>query len=173
MLRRAKFGLLLLGLTSLLLAGCTTENPVSRGGFAVTKVNRTLLDKNGYETDIVGDLKGEAVYQYKLRHQPQNQYGARFHIKWKGPKGASRIRLVLDVQGLTPSNESTRATIARDLPDLDGWAEWTTLDITGTQFKQLGEIMAWRVTILAQDRVMAELPSANWYSDIRPQAQIK
>ena len=173
MLPRSKTGLLLLGITVLLATGCTTENPVSRGGFAVLKVNRTLLDPLGHETDVVGNLKGEAVYQYALRHDPNRQTGARFHIKWKSPKRAERIRLVLELQGLSTTNESTRATLTANQPDMDGWAEWTTVDITGEQFKKLGEIMAWRVTLYSGDRVMAEQPSANWYSDIRTETPIK
>jgi hypothetical protein len=160
-------------LAVILAAGCATENPVSRGGFAVLKVNRTLLDQFGHETDVVGDLQGQAAYQYDLRHDPFRQRGARFHIKWKAPRRAERIRLVLDLQGLNPANESTRATVAAHQPDMDGWAEWTTLDIKGQQFKKLGEIMAWRVTLYSGDQVMAELPSANWYSDIRAEVSAK
>ncbi len=156
-----------------LLAGCATQNTVSRGGFAVLKVNRTLLDNYGYETDVVGNLKGEASYQYSLRHEPNRQSGGRFHIKWRAPKGSTQVRLVLDVRGLTPANETVRDTLSESFADMDGWAEWTTLDIKERQFKRLGEIMAWRVTIYSGDRVMAELPSGNWYLDIRPDTSAK
>lgn len=160
-------------LAAIVFAGCATENKVSRGGCSVLKVNRTLLDEKGYETDVVGDLKGEAAYQYVLRHEPRRQTGARFHIKWKAPRKTDQLRLVLDLQGLNASNESTRDSISRSFPDRDDWAEWTTIDVTGAQFKKLGTIMAWRVTIHSGDRIMAELPSANWYSDIRAEAPAK
>ena len=173
MLPRSNPSFLLLGiLASVFLASCATQNTVSRGGFSILKVNRTLLDRDGYETDVVGDLKGEASYQYSLRHEPHRQTGARFHINLKAPRGASRVRLVLDVRGLTAANETARDTLSQSYSDIDG-AEWTTIDITGSQFKRLGSIMAWRVMIYAGDRVMAELPSANWYSDIRPEPQAK
>ena len=165
--------LLLAVITTFLLSSCSTENPVSRGGYAVLKVNRNLLDNLGYETFAVGDLKKEADYQYMLRHSPLKQKGVRFHIKWKAPRRSGAIRLVLDVQGLNAANLTTRDTVTQNYPDMDGWAEWSTIDITGKQFKQIGEIMAWRVTICSGDRVMAELPSANWYSDIHSEPKAK
>jgi hypothetical protein len=160
--------LVLSSLTLLLfLSSCATENTVSRGGFAILKVNRTLFDNKGYETKEVGELKEEAVYQYELRHHPELQRGARFHIKWKAPRGSAPFRLVLDVQGLTADNVSTRGTFTQDYPEHDGWAEWATMDISGKEFKRLGTIMAWRISLYKGDRVMAELPSGNWYSDIQ------
>lgn len=156
-----------------LLTGCSTENVVQKPGYAVLKVNRNLYDQFGYETELVGDLKGEAVYQYELRHAPDKQFGCRFHIKWKAPRGTAQARLVLDVRGLNKNNETVldQFTVTRSL--VEDWAEWSTIDINGPQFKRLGTIMAWRVSIYNRDRVMAELPSGNWYSDIRPEPGIK
>ena len=165
------FGILIL--VALIFAGCATENPVQKPGYAVIKVNRTLLDQFEYETDVVGDLKGEAVYQYDLRHNAQRQFGARFHIKWKAPRGAPSIRLVLDVRGLNTRNETTLDKFIENYTRMEDWAEWTTISITGDRFKHLGTIMAWRVSIYSGDRVMAELPSADWYSDIRPEPPAK
>lgn len=166
-------GLLVFGLVLLaLLAGCSTPNSVQKPGYQVVKVNRTLLDQWGHETGTeVGDLKAEAVYQFDLRHNPKLQFGARFHIKWKAPDKAPQLKLQLDVRGLTADNLVVYDTLTEEHPAMDGWAEWSTIDIKGERFKKLGTITAWKVSIFSGGELKAELPSGNWYSNIKPDVQ--
>jgi hypothetical protein len=150
-----------------LLAGCSTPNSVQKPGYQIVKVNRTLFDTDGHETDVVGDLKGEAIYQFHLRDNPSQQAGARFHIKWKAPDKTQSVKLRLDVRGLTAENLVVFDTLSEEHARMDGWAEWSTLDIAGERFKRLGIITAWKVSVFAGGELKAELPSGNWYGNIK------
>ncbi|MBV9464353.1 MAG: hypothetical protein JO317_09010 [Verrucomicrobiae bacterium] len=149
-------------------SGCSTPNRVEKPGYAVLKVNHDLLDLDGHETDIVGDLKQQAIYQYHLRHTPAHQTGERFKVKWKAPPEVGPVQVRLDVRGLNAGNETTfdNDTITYDTNE--NWAEWTIFDIAGDRFRKLGRVQSWKVTLSAGGQVKAELPSANWYGDIKP-----
>lgn len=160
-------------LAAVCLVGCATPNTVQKPGYQIVKVNRTFLDLDGHETDVVGDLQGEAIYQFGLRNNPERQSGARFHVKWKAPRHTSQIRLQLEVRGLTDKNLIVQDVLTQDYPSMDGWAEWSTLDITGERYKRLGTITAWKVSVYTGGQLMAELPSGNWYGDIKPDQTIQ
>jgi hypothetical protein len=159
------------GLLLLLVGACTTPNTYHQRGFAILKVNRTLVDSYGYETDVVGDLKQEAVYQYKLRRAPEQQHGARFQVKWKAPQDTAQIRLQLDVRGLNSKNETVFDAVSLSFERVEDWAEWSTLEISNARLKRLGTITAWKATLFASGKMMAELPSSNWYADIKAKEQ--
>ena len=155
----------LLGLVALA-TSCRTPNSVESPGCAILKVNRVLLDEKGYETDVVGNLKEEADYQFLLRHEPTKQQGVRFHIKWKAPRHARSLRLQVEIRGLNAQNQTTSDVESLSLEENEGWAGWSTLEVTEKKFKKLGQITAWKITLFSGGQAKAVLPSANWYEDI-------
>ena len=154
-------------LAALTLSGCATDNTVHEKGYAILKVNRYLLNRDGDETEVVGDMKEQAMYQYNLRNSPLEQTGVRFHVRWKAPDNARQITLRIDVRGLNERNETILDSVLMSIAENDDWTQWTEMEIAGAQFKRLGRIQAWKATLSSTGEVKAELPSGNWYQDIK------
>lgn len=132
-------------------------------GYEVKKVNHELLDDAGYNTVEIGDLPAKARYQASL--QRSGQYSAiRFIIHWRVPStGTPHITIKLDARGVeSKTGRETFETVLQQYPESPDFSGWVNLDLRGAQLKRFGKLMAWKVSILQDDKVMASRKSFTW-----------
>jgi hypothetical protein len=127
----------------------------------VLKVLPHFLDQNGKHA-IAPSLYDRDAYQAHLRQHTNEISGVRFDIHWKA-KGPAYGPLILRVElrGTAHGNLPSRFVLETPLrPGL--FSKWTSLPITGADYRKFGEVTAWRTTLWEGDRLLSEQKSFLW-----------
>lgn len=150
--------LLLLG--SVLVASAAT----SVSGHVV-KVLPLYLDHNGRDA-ISPSLFDRDAYQARLREHPEEVSTMRFDVLWKGSAESDvKLRLQVELRGVGPDGQPRRLTVEKEVnPGL--FSKWTSLalDADGIDkvYKNLGTLVAWRVSIWNGNQLLSKQNSFLW-----------
>ncbi len=145
----------------ILLASSLSVAPAHAGSAKILKVlplymdqeNRRALSPSLYERD---------AYQALLRQHPEKQAALAFDINWRA-KAPQSEKLVLRIEVRSASTDLAHPiVIERKVRAPRFFSRWTSLLLEGDQFKEFGKLMAWRVTLLDGDQVLAEEHSFLW-----------
>jgi hypothetical protein len=155
MRRRFLFGLLLLCGVALTLSA---EAATGR----IKKVLPLYLDLKG-RTMLSPSLYDRDAYQAILLSHPENRSGMNYAIQWKtkGPVSDS-VRLQLDVRGIAEGGVPKRLTLTSPVKPSGWFGRWTEIVVSPVDYKQLGEITAWRASLWEGDHLIAEQKSFLW-----------
>ncbi|MDX2225979.1 MAG: hypothetical protein SFY92_02600 [Verrucomicrobiae bacterium] len=138
-------------------------NPSIAGTFRVGDIKRLYLDRNLDQGPV--DTNERAVFQDQLAQNRPAQYGQRFYIHWVADtkEALPGITLRLELRGLRGS-QPTRKTVDMAFPKkLRKMSQSTKFDLIGEEYQALGEIVSWRVQMLAPDgEVLAKQQSFMW-----------
>lgn len=129
----------------------------------VIKVLPLFLDTNGVDA-ISPSLFDRDAYQMHLREHPQLVSGMRIDVLWKNHDTAvEKMTLRAELRGfyVGETNLPTQATLETNLL-LKSSRHWTSLRITGADYKNFGALMAWRVTLWDGDKMLGEQRSYLW-----------
>ena len=134
----------------------------SAGTGRVIKVLPQFLDLKGRHA-ISPSLYDRDAYQAFLREHTNDVSGMRFAVQWKA-SGASADSLKLRVEVRGSSHGQLPATIILEQPVKSGFwfNHWASLPLTGDDFKKIGEVTAWRVTLWDADKMIGEQKSFIW-----------
>ena len=129
---------------------------------ASAKLNKVLphfIDRDGQHT-LSPSLYERDAYQAELRRKPEMRSGLRFDIQWKGSR---KLPLVLRVElrGNRAGTETTTDVI-KEVTRRGWFSRWTSIELTGDDYKNFGELVAWRTTIWAGDQLLDEQHSFLW-----------
>jgi hypothetical protein len=127
----------------------------------VLKVLPHLLDLNGRHATSPSLYERDA-YQAHLRNHPDEVSGIRYDIHWKakkanGEKLKLRIQLRSDVKDKPPGE----MTLEKEV-EAGRRGQWTSLPLTGDEYKKFGVVTAWRVTLWKDDELLGEQKSFLW-----------
>jgi hypothetical protein len=70
------------------------------------------------------------------------------------------LKLKVEMRGVATGNLPRQATLEQEIKT--GKSDWTSLTLTGDEYKKLGEVTAWRVTIWEGDQMIGEQKSFLW-----------
>ena len=127
----------------------------------VVKVLPHFLDLKGRHT-LSPSLYDRDAYQAELRKNPAKVSGVRFNVQWRA-RGAAKETAVLRVElrGTAKGNLPSEAKL--EIPvEITGTGHWTALTLDGDNYKNFGEVTAWRVTLWAGDELIGEQKSFLW-----------
>jgi hypothetical protein len=128
----------------------------------VIKVLPQLLDLKGRHT-LAPSLYERDTYQAYLRRHPDQCSGVRFDVQWKARgAGAEPLKLRVEVRGVARGNLPGQTVLETDVQPGGWFSHWTTLMITGEEYKKIGEVTAWRATLWKGDRLLSEQKSFLW-----------
>lgn len=131
-----------------------------RGQYRVYDVKRQFLDRNISPGPVDPHLR--AKYQMALSKSRSNQYGMRFNIRWGGKGEVLPTALIrLEIRGIM-GNEPTQKTVTFTYNDFRRGTQWSEIDILGDDFASLGQITAWRASLISDGQVLAEKRSFLW-----------
>jgi hypothetical protein len=145
-------------LISLLLAGGISNSTAADG--KVVKVLQQYLDKEGRHS-LSPSLYERDAYQARLRRSTNEVTSVRLDIAWK-VKGSDRSNLKLraEVKG---GKLDSKPLILEQPVTPDRWGDtWTALKMKKEDYKELGEVVAWRVTLWQGERMLGEQKSFLW-----------
>jgi hypothetical protein len=119
------------------------------------------------------DLKGQAMvspslydrdaYQKFLRMHPAKRSGMRFAVQWKAKTPESEaLKLRVELRGIVEGNLPKETSLEETVHQHHWFSHWTSLMLTGDDFKEFGEVTAWRATLWDGDTLLGEQKSFLW-----------
>jgi hypothetical protein len=147
-----------LGWLIILLACFQAEAATGR----VLKVLPHFLDLQGRHT-LTPSLYDRDAYQARLRQHPEQRSGVRFDIQWKS-RGVAWAPLVLriELRGVV-EGKVPKQTVLEEQIEKSGWlSHWTKLTLDGDDYRNFGEVTAWRATIWEGETLLGEQKSFLW-----------
>lgn len=147
-------------------AGCarrTTTEPEAR----ILKVLPSLLDAEG-RASLHPSLYERDAYQALLRKESAKVGGLRFDVLWKtqpslGPRSPVVLKLELRGSSRDPRGRAGEVVIVeRPIPASQSGRAWSRVVLGPDEFRRVGEVSAWRATLLRDDRVVASTQSFLW-----------
>jgi hypothetical protein len=153
-MRRFLLMLLLLGSLSLAAAA---DAPT---GYIV-KMLPLLLDLKGHDA-LSPSLYDRDAYQVFLRAHTNDVSAIRFDVLWRASNvGDAKLKLRLELHGIGPDNLPRQTTLEQPV-EPHFFRHWTSFPLAGDDYKNFGEVVAWRVTLWADDRMLGEQDSFLW-----------
>jgi len=138
-------------------------NPQTFGATGrVIKVLPHFLDLKG-RAALTPSLYDRDAYQVVLREHPEKRSGIRFDMQWKtkGPVW-SDLKLRVEIRGVAQGDAPKQMIFERDLEAAGWFSRWTSMTLAGQEYKTLGEVTAWRVTLWEGNEQLGEQKSFLW-----------
>ncbi len=149
-----------LWLLLMLLLGCGLPAAAATG--RVKKVLPFYLDEKGRDS-VTPSLFDRDAYQAFLRNHPDKRSGMRFAIEWKAKGGVwEPLRLKVELRGVAKGNLPKEISLEKTVERPSWWKPWSNLILSGAEFRELGEVTAWRVTLWEGTRLLSEEKSHLW-----------
>ena len=147
-------GLILLGSLSMVFA-----DEAAAG--CVVKVLPLFLDLKSHDA-ISPSLYDRDAYQVYLRQHPDQRSAIRFDVLWKASKtGNAEVKLWVELRGIG-QNAMPRQVTLDQVVKSGFFRHWTSVTLGGEDYKNFGELVAWRVTLWAGDQLLGEQKSFLW-----------
>ena len=126
----------------------------------VIKVLPHYLDLKGRHA-LSPSLYDRDAYQAQLRANPTTRSALRFDVKLRVRGGVyGKLLLRVEMRGIATGNLPRQAIIGQELKSAD--PGWTSITLKGEEYKKLGEVTAWRVTLWEGDQMIGEQKSFLW-----------
>ena len=125
----------------------------------IKKVLWFYLDKEGRQS-LSPSLFDRDAYQAELRGDPTKRSGLRFDVQWSAPPGANLV-LRVEMRGSIGTTNTT-ATVQGRVKKSGPFSRWTKLKLSDEEYRNLGELVAWRATLHQGDLQVAEHKSFLW-----------
>jgi len=153
-MRRFLICLLLLGSLS---AGFAGEATAGR----VIKVLPFFLDLQGRNA-LSPSLYDRDAYQAYLRQHANERSAFRFDVLWKASDNANAaLKLQVEMRGIGQGGMPRQAALEQTVPP-HFFRHWNSLTLGGKDYKNFGELVAWRVTLWSGNQMLSEQKSFLW-----------
>jgi GH43 family beta-xylosidase len=127
----------------------------------IVKVSPFLVDQKGRIAMSPSHFDRDA-YQAILRLQTTNVSAVRFDVLWLASKAPTeKIKIAVEVRGIGTNSVPKLQTLETNV--LPGtFRRWTDLPFAGQAYHDFGRVVAWRVTLWDDDRLLSEQKSFLW-----------
>jgi len=147
----------LLVLALFLICGLSLEAAEAK----IVKVLPHYLDLEGRHS-LSPSLYERDAYQAFLRKNPDKRSALRFEVQWKARANAG-VNLKLRLEVRTSKNLLAKPTVLEQPVKKRRWlGNWSALLITGNEYRELGDVLAWRVSLWDGERQLSEEKSFLW-----------
>jgi len=128
----------------------------------IIKVLPHLLDRQG-RVALSPSLYERDAYQVVLRDNPEKRGGMRFDIQWKARGEVWQpLRLKVQIRGLAKGDLPKEIVIEKKVEKTKWFSRWTSLELSGEEYREFGEITSWKVTLWEGDWPLSEYQSFLW-----------
>ena len=127
----------------------------------VIKVLPFLVDTNGCIAKSPSLYDRDAYQAYLLRHSGQSS-AIRFDVLWKASNaGGANLKMRVELRGVGEGGMPRQATLEQTVaPHV--FRHWNSLTLGGQDYKNFGELVAWRVTLWSGSQMLSEQKSFLW-----------
>jgi hypothetical protein len=127
----------------------------------VVKVLPLLLDLKGRDA-VSPSLYDRDAYQAHLRQHTNEISAIRFDVLWKASNaGGVKMKLRVELRGVGARGLPRQLTLEQSVTP-GFFRRWTSLVLGGADYKNFGELVAWRATLWSDDRLLGEQKSYLW-----------
>ena len=120
-----------------------------------------FLDLKGHDA-LSPSLYDRDAYQVYLRQHPDQRSAIRFDVLWKASNtGNAELKLWVELRGIGQNGLPRQATLDQVVKP-GFFRHWTSVTLGGEDYKNFGELVAWRVTLWAGDQLLGEQKSFFW-----------
>jgi hypothetical protein len=146
----------------LLILALLTFGPLAHGAEGrVIKVLPQFLDKKG-ETSLSPSLYERDAYQFYLRNHLRERTAFRLAVQWKAKDaGAAELKLRAELRGLEGDTLHT-ITLEQPVKKKGHFSQWSSIKVSGQNYKDLGPLVAWRVSLWEGGHQLGALESFLW-----------
>ena len=128
----------------------------------VIKVLPHFLDLEGRRA-LSPSLYDRDAYQAYLRSHPEKRSGISFDIQWKTRGGVySPLKLRVELLGAAKGELPGHKVLESELKPGGWFSHWTSLELTGEDYREFGAVTAWRVTLWEGGELLSEEKSFLW-----------
>ena len=128
----------------------------------VIKVLPHFLDLKGRHS-LSPSLYDRDAYQAQLRQNPEQRSALRFDVHWRATGAKEKLKLRAELRGTAQGNQPRQATLEAEFePRKNSMNRWTSLSLAGEDYKNFGEVTAWRVTLWDGEQLVGEQKSFLW-----------
>jgi len=151
--------LLIVCLLALLQAAVISTSAATTG--RVLKVLPHFLDLKGRHA-LSPSLYDRDAYQAQLRQYPKQRSGIRFDVLWKAQAASgATLKLRAELRGIAQGTLPRQKTLESELKS-GQFSRWTSLTLAGDDYKDFGDVTAWRVNLWDGDQLVGEQKSFLW-----------
>ena len=127
----------------------------------VVKVLPFLLDLEGRNARSPS-LYDRDAYQAFLRDHDSQCSAIRFDVLWKASDDRNaKLKLRLELHGISQDGMPRERTLEHTVTP-HFFRRWNSLTLGGDDYKNFGELIAWRVTLWSGDKMLSEQKSFLW-----------
>ncbi|HWF19575.1 MAG TPA: hypothetical protein VG754_09910 [Verrucomicrobiae bacterium] len=138
----------------------TSINHTPQG--SVLKVLPQFLDQKG-QSALTASLYDRDAYQAFLRKNPRKRSTLRFAVQWKAKVPESDpLSLRVEIIGAAKTDMPRQTSIETAVRQHHWFSHWTYLTMPKEQYKDVGDVTAWRVTLWDGDKMLSEQKSFLW-----------
>jgi len=128
----------------------------------ILKVLPHYLDLEGRES-LSPSLYERDAYQFILRHHPEQRSALRFDINWKAKRqGTEKLILRLELRSSNKEVLQAPLVLERPVRPRRWFSRWNSLLLEGDDYRQFGQVLAWRVSLWRGDQLLADQKSFLW-----------
>ena len=126
----------------------------------VIKVLPHYLDREGHHA-LTPSLFDRDAYQARLRKNPELCSTLRYDVQWRARATSGELKLRLEIRA-TLTNPMKPFVMEKTVKARTPWSRWTGVALPPEDFKKLGSIIAWRVSLWEDGQELAEQKSFLW-----------
>ena len=145
---------------ALILALPTVCQATATASGRISKVLPLYLDQRGHDA-LSPSLFDRDAYQARLRSGLEVPSGVRFDVLWTGKTAGTGLKLQVEVRGVDSQGLPRQVLVEKEVKS-NYFSHWTSLTLSGEPFKNIGSLVAWRVTLWSDNQLVNEQKSFLW-----------
>jgi len=127
----------------------------------IVKMLPLFLNAKGHDA-LSPSLYDRDAYQAYLRQHPDEISAIRFDVLWQvEDPAAAEYKLRIELRGIGAGGKPTRSTLEADSPP-PLLRRWNSLVLGGANYRNFGDLVAWRATLWRGDQLLSEQKSFLW-----------
>ena len=130
-------------------------------GGRIVKVLPLFLDLKGRDA-VSPSLYDRDAYQLYLRQHTNEISAIRFDVLWKASNAeGAKLKLRVELRTVGAGGLPRQTTLEQSVTP-GFFRRWTSLTLGGADYKNSGELVAWRATLWSDDQLLNEQKSFLW-----------
>ncbi|HOX56707.1 MAG TPA: hypothetical protein P5205_10675 [Candidatus Paceibacterota bacterium] len=128
----------------------------------VIKVLPQFLDLKGRNSLTPGLFERDS-YQARLRNHTNECSGMQFKVQWKtSGRPVAPLRVQVELRGVARGDFPRQLVLTQSVEPRKWFSRWATVPLVGQDYKDFGEVTAWRATLWEGNRLLGEQRSFLW-----------
>ena len=128
----------------------------------VIKVLPQFLDLKG-RNSLTPSLYERDLYQSTLLRSTNQCSGMRFNVEWRARgEAAAPLKIQVELRGVARGDFPKQLVLERSVKPGGWFSHWAVFKLVGEEYKDFGQVTAWRVRLWEGNKLLGEQKSFLW-----------